>query len=138
MVRAALELHQDKEEAAELLRSCAEGDADAANASIDALCAVLYEKAGTVRPENRPMIYAYLLAADGLKVLNRLLPFLRASLLSEGTLPEKEDCFALAGDLERWLHSYKELWRTVSKESELYRIAHVFCWYADLLRDLNA
>ena len=58
------------------------------------------------------MIYAYLLAADGLKVLNRLLPFLRASLLSEGTLPEKEDCFALAGDLERWLHSYKELWRT--------------------------
>lgn len=66
-----------------------------------------------------------------------LLPFLRASLLSEGTLPEKEDCFALAGDLERWLHSYKELWRTVSKESELYRIAHVFCWYADLLRDLN-
>lgn len=138
MVQEALELHQDKEEAAELLRSCAEGDADAANASIDALCAVLYEKAGTVRPENRPMIYAYLLAADGLKVLNRLLPFLRASLLSEGTLPEKEDCFALAGDLERWLHSYKELWRTVSKESELYRIAHVFCWYADLLRDLNA
>ena len=138
MVQEALELHQDKEEAAELLRSCAEGDADAANASIDALCAVLYEKAGTVRPENRPMIYAYLLAADGLKVLNRLLPFLRASLLSDGTLPEKEDCFALAGDLERWLHSYKELWRTVSKESELYRIAHVFCWYADLLRDLNA
>ena len=138
MVQEALELHQDKEEAAELLRSCAEGDADASNASIDALCAVLYEKAGTVRPENRPMIYAYLLAADGLKVLNRLLPFLRASLLSEGTLPEKEDCFALAGDLERWLHSYKELWRTVSKESELYRIAHVFCWYADLLRDLNA
>ena len=137
MVQEALELHQDKEEAAELLRSCAEGDADAANASIDALCAVLYEKAGTVRPENRPMGYAYLLAADGLKVLNRLLPFLRASLLSEGTLPEKEDCFALAGDLERWLHSYKELWRTVSKESELYRIAHVFCWYADLLRDLN-
>ncbi len=42
---------------------------------------------------NRPMIYAYLLAADGLKVLNRLLLFLRASLLSEGTLPEKEDCF---------------------------------------------
>ena len=83
MVQEALELHQDKEEAAELLRSCAEGDADAANASIDALCAVLYEKAGTVRPENRPMIYAYLLAADGLKVLNRLLPFLRASLLSE-------------------------------------------------------
>ena len=137
MVQEALELHQDKEEAAELLRSCAEGDADAANASIDALCAVLYEKAGTVRPENRPMIYAYLLAADGLKVLNRLLPFLRASLLSEGTLPEKEDCFALAGDLERWLHSYKELWRTVSKESELYRIAHVFCWYADLLREIG-
>lgn len=27
---------------------------------------------------------------------------------------------------------------TSSKESELYRIAHVFCWYADLLRDLNA
>lgn len=32
MVQEALELHQDKEEAAELLRSCAEGDADAANA----------------------------------------------------------------------------------------------------------
>ena len=90
MVQEALELHQDKEEAAELLRSCAEGDADAANASIDALCAVLYEKAGTVRPENRPMIYAYLLAADGLKVLNRLLPFLRASLLSEALCRRKK------------------------------------------------
>ena len=138
MVQEAMELHKNPEEAAELLRSCSEADGDASNASIDALCAVLYEKAGTIRPENRPMIYAYLLAADGLKVLNRLLPFLRASVLSEGTLPVKADCFTLAGDLERWLYSYKELWRTVSRESELYRIAHVFCWYADLLRDQNA
>ena len=101
MVQEALELHQDKEEAAELLRSCAEGDAGCSKCfNRRALRRSVREKAGTVRPENRPMIYAYLLAADGLKVLNRLLPFLRASLLSEGTLPEKEDCFALAGDLE--------------------------------------
>ena len=49
-------------------------------------------------------------------------------------LPEELDPNQLAGDLERLLYHFKEVWRQTSKESELYRVAEVFCWYADLLR----
>lgn len=40
----------------------------------------------------------------------------------------------LAGEIEEWFMFYKELWRSVSKESELYRIQDLIFWYADLLR----
>lgn len=40
----------------------------------------------------------------------------------------------LAAELEEWFMFYKEVWRSVSRESELYRIEEVVFWYADLLR----
>ena len=40
----------------------------------------------------------------------------------------------LAEELEYWLYDYKVLWRSVSRESELFRIQHVICCYADWLR----
>ena len=55
--------------------------------------------------------------------------------------PEKErnmstdECWNLAEALEYWLHDYKELWRSTSRESELFRIQHVICTYADWLRN---
>lgn len=136
LVQEALELKKDTDEAASYVRACSSASAAETNARIDQLSEKLSGFAVQIRPENRSLLYAYLLAADGLKNLNRLLPVLRASLLSEGELPVKEEAFALASDLERWLYQYKNLWRTVSKESELYRISHVFCWYADYLRSL--
>ena len=55
--------------------------------------------------------------------------------------PEKEQNMSmderwnLAEALEYWLHDYKELWRSTSRESELFRIQHVICAYADWLRN---
>ena len=40
----------------------------------------------------------------------------------------------MAEQLENWLYYYKQLWRTVSKQSELGRIAEVLGWWADYLR----
>ena len=56
--------------------------------------------------------------------------------------PEKErnmsedERWNLAEALEYWLHDYKELWRSTSRESELFRIQNVICAYADWLRSL--
>lgn len=40
----------------------------------------------------------------------------------------------LAGKLETWFYYYKKEWRTVSRESELYRIQNVINEVADRLR----
>ena len=39
--------------------------------------------------------------------------------------------------LEEWFYDYKALWRSVSRESELYRIQNVVYWYADFLREFD-
>lgn len=41
----------------------------------------------------------------------------------------------LAQELEEWFMYYKEVWRSVSRESELYQLQDVIFCYADLLRD---
>ena len=41
----------------------------------------------------------------------------------------------LAAELEEWFLFYKEVWRSVSRESELYRIQDMVFRYADLLRE---
>ena len=41
----------------------------------------------------------------------------------------------LAQELEGWFMYYKEVWRSVSRESELYQLQAVIFCYADLLRD---
>ncbi len=46
----------------------------------------------------------------------------------------REEQWNLAEKLEYWLYDYKKLWRSVSREAELYRIEHVICQYADWLR----
>lgn len=37
-------------------------------------------------------------------------------------------------ELENWLYHYKEIYRSVSRESELSRIQEIIVWYADYLR----
>ncbi len=34
-----------------------------------------------------------------------------------------------------WLYHYKELYRSVSRESELGRIQEIIVWYGDYLRE---
>lgn len=47
-------------------------------------------------------------------------------------LPVKAE--ALAAELEEWFYDYKEEWRRVSRESELFWIGDVIYYYADSLR----
>jgi predicted patatin/cPLA2 family phospholipase len=42
----------------------------------------------------------------------------------------------LAVRLEYWHREYKQLWRSVSRESELYRITEIIFFYADYLRKM--
>lgn len=53
---------------------------------------------------------------------------------SDPTLPSGDPSQHVARDLERWFETYADVWRMVSAESELRRIAHVIWRCADLLR----
>ena len=57
-------------------------------------------------------------------------PFIFVAALT-GTL------YVATPQLENWLYYYKQLWRTVSKQSELGRIAEVLGWWADYLRTVD-
>ncbi len=81
----------------------------------------------------RSAVYSYILAAEGIGMLNRLGEILLRD--SEGKLVEAEDADTLARELETWYYRYRQLWYTLSKESEVYRIGEVLNWYADYLRD---
>ena len=57
------------------------------------------------------------------------------NLLSTCTLaPFGKQLAALATRLERWFRRYQQMWREVSRESELWRIREVCTWYANELR----
>lgn len=72
---------------------------------------------------------AYQIAADGISIFNQI------GLALMGKM-EKKEILELASWLETWYAQYKKLWRSVSREAELYRISHVMFWYADMLREL--
>lgn len=80
-----------------------------------------------------PMLHACLVAIDGVKLFGRA-----ALLISAGKSDAAPDFGAdgvsLAAALEEWFMFYKEIWRQISRESELYRIQDVICAYADMLR----
>lgn len=95
----------------------------------------LYKIINTMDTSTRHLVKPYLLAAKGISLMNTI-----AATIAK--LVYKEDNIAvnpgeLAVELEYWFYQYKELWRSVSKESELYRIQNVIFWYADFLRELS-
>lgn len=69
---------------------------------------------------------AYFIMSDGQKLLNTFARFIYG---------EKPDCRKLAAALEEWYMEYKKLWRSTSRESELYRLGEVIFWMADTLRE---
>ncbi len=74
-----------------------------------------------------------LFRSDGMILLQKVGAFV--SVREYGTAPLfSENAADLAAELEEWFYEYKEEWRRVSRESELYRIESVICWYADYLR----
>ena len=72
----------------------------------------------------------YMIAAEGMRVLNEV------GLAVSGCITDSKQLLELAEKLENWFYYYKQLWRTKSKESELYQLTHIICWYADHIREL--
>ena len=72
----------------------------------------------------RPMLMNWLIAAEGVRLWNDV-----GHAVSAG----RKDT-ALANSLERWCRRYQQMWREVSRESELWRIREVCTWYAEQMR----
>ena len=93
------------------------------------LCRILPE----IDSSGRERAAAYLIGMRGMELLA-----LTGSFVGEkefGTKGAQEvSKGVLAQRLEEWFYDYKALWRSTSRESELYRIQNVVYWYADLLR----
>ena len=109
---------------AELIEHMDECDVSEANKKLTQLIAQLYEKISCMESSKRPLVKAYIIAAEGIALWNEI----SLAIKNRQSRPD------LSVRLEYWYHSYKELWRDGCKESELYRIGEVIFWYADLLR----
>ena len=80
------------------------------------------------------MMHACLVAIQGAELFQKI----GALIIARECHTEpviKADGMQLAAELEEWFMYYKEVWRSVSRESELYRIQNVVFRYADLLRE---
>lgn len=109
-----------------LIKDMSEYDIVEANKNLAQLIAQLYEKISYMASTKRPLVKAYVVAAEGIALWNEI----SLAIQKRCTNPN------LPIRLEYWYHNYKELWRENCKESELYRIGEVIFWYADLLRTL--
>lgn len=96
----------------------------------------LYESILFLPIEKRSFIKPYIMAAEGIAIFNRIGIFVEASVCQDKKVPV-DSCGELAKELETWFYRYKEIWRSVSRESELYRIQEIIFWYSDFLRDLD-
>lgn len=93
----------------------------------------LYEKLSDLSVTMKSDVGAYILMGEGQRLLS----------MSGLVLYEKSqgkvisyDGEELAVQLEYWVQDYCKLWRSVAKESELFRVVEVISWYADRLREL--
>ena len=103
-----------------------------AAAQLEEIKGELYASVSRLSVEQKKQIHAYLIALQGMILLQKLGMVLTGDQTSD-EICSGQRC-ALAEELEYWLYDYKALWRSVSRESELFRIQHVICCYADWLR----
>lgn len=88
------------------------------------------------KAEAKELLFSYAVIIDGCRYLNEVGEiFAKRYFLNQEI--DREKAGILAGRLEEWLYYYKKSWRRVSKESELYRIQDIICWYADELRTIQ-
>lgn len=125
--RDLVNLKEDRLEAVD------ENQIDAIQAAIVALTD-LSKKIIQVTPKldssQRHRLLPYLIAIDGMKLLQEL----GITLI----LQQKESQFSnqgLSERIEEWFMAYKNSWREVSQEAELYRIQEVFFWASDKIKE---
>lgn len=80
----------------------------------------------------RKQIQPYFVAIQGMELIQKIGLVFSTWEVNERTFSIHSG--KLAEELESWFYEYKKVWRTVSRESELYRIQHIIFWYADALR----
>ncbi len=94
----------------------------------------LYRLIPGIEKQQRGRAASYLIGLKGMELL-----VLAGSFVAEKEFGQKRKTEAtgsvLAAQLEEWFYDYKALWRSVSRESELYRIQDVVFRYADMLRE---
>ncbi|MBD5392772.1 MAG: family 20 glycosylhydrolase [Lachnospiraceae bacterium] len=126
---------KDAESASRFLTELNVSNVPEYNSVIDDQITILYTYLGTSTPYAKSTINAYIIAAEGQKLFNLLLPILKNSLAGESNqipVPAKD----LASMIEKWIVIYKALWKTTSKESEFYRISNLLFFCTDYLRTL--
>jgi len=111
--------------------------AEEKNKSLQLIKSELYKKLICLDKEKRRLIKPYLVAIDGMAVWNEIGAFICCNEYGMNSSLWKAPEI-LAGELESWFMNFKEIWRTCSKESELYRLQEVINWYGDFLRDRKA
>lgn len=102
------------------------------NRCIDDIIIKLYEQMYQVKTEKRPLIKAYLIVAEGMKLWNEIGAMIACGVEEKRT----SEATTLAIRLEYWYQEYRKLWLSTSKEAELYRIGEIAFWYADYLRNM--
>lgn len=83
--------------------------------------------------EKREQLYPYIVAADGIRIINRIGQYVMAK---DGriALAAVPDGWALARELDIWFYHYKQIYRSISREAELYRLQELMNFYGDRLR----
>ncbi len=107
------------------------------NRNLENATTEMYELIGSLDCAGQSAVKSYLVMAEGISLFNWV-----GYILQQGSLNLWEKCRPEAGkiarELEYWWKSYKEIWRTQSKESELFQIQEVIFWYSDFLREIEA
>ena len=83
--------------------------------------------------ERREQLYPYLVAVDGIRLLNQIGQYVMAKdgRIKAATVPDGR---ALAKELDIWFYHYKQVYRSISREAELYRMQELMNFYGDRLR----
>ncbi|GFI46315.1 hypothetical protein IMSAGC019_01629 [Lachnospiraceae bacterium] len=77
----------------------------------------------------RSQIGNYIVTIEGIRIFNEI-----GLALAEENKGKPVERPELADRLEVWFMSYKEQWRSTSREGDLHHISDIIFWYADLLR----
>lgn len=99
-------------------------------AKLEELQVALYGLLKEIPASGRQKVHPYLISVKGIDLINQIGEYV--VLKKEGnTLSNGKD---LADKLDEWFYFYKEKYREVSRESELYRMQEMMNFYGDYLR----
>ena len=109
-------------------------EAREANNKLEKVRESFYKNISNLDREKRERVIPYLVAIEGIEIFNEIGMFI-AKKKYQSYDNEIMDGYELAIRLETWFYDYKKLWRSVSRESELFRLQNLINEYANMLRE---